>query len=282
MFNSLVDNEDLILKILGGLDEGYSDLCSALRVRESPISFDELHEKLINHEAHLKYEAQKKSNLPDMPASTNPAQKPFYNPPKNPTPNRPSQPLINNKTRPPYFPQTTFYPFPYPKASASQSCPYLGKCQHCDQQGHSTKRCSTFKYIPWSHNPQLKKTSNPSYPPRAHYASSVAPSDTEWLLNSGTSHHVTSDLQNLSIHSDYASIDNIMIRDGTGLPITHTSSTTLPSCSQPFVLKNVLCVPSMKKNLIFVSQFCSNNNVFVESLPCEGSSHRDNILARSD
>ena len=67
MLNAPIDNEDLILKILGGLDEDYKDLCSAIRVRDNPITFDELHEKLINFEAHLKYEARKKANLSNMP-----------------------------------------------------------------------------------------------------------------------------------------------------------------------------------------------------------------------
>lgn len=88
------------------------------------------------------------------------------------------------------------------------------------------------------------------------------------------------------LHSEYPVAENIHIGAGTGLPITHIGSTTLPSFSQSFVLKNVLCVPSMKKNLISVSQFCSNNNVSIEflpsSFPCEGSSHGGNTNARND
>ena len=49
MLNAPVDNEDLTLKILGGLDDDYKTLCDAIRVRETPVTFDELHEKLINH-----------------------------------------------------------------------------------------------------------------------------------------------------------------------------------------------------------------------------------------
>ena len=61
-----------------------------------------------------------------------------------------------------------------------------------------------------------------------------------------------------------------MISNGTGLHITHTSFTTLSSLSshssQPFTLSNVLCVPSMIKNLVFVSKFCQSNHVSVEFL----------------
>lgn len=72
MLNVPFDNEDFILKILGGLDGDYKDLRNALRVRETLVTFDELHEQLINHEAYPRYEAQRKSQLSMMPASANP------------------------------------------------------------------------------------------------------------------------------------------------------------------------------------------------------------------
>ncbi|KAJ0020390.1 hypothetical protein Pint_31434 [Pistacia integerrima] len=54
------------------------------------------------------------------------------------------------------------------------------------------------------------------------------PSNTPtWLLDSGASHHVTSDLSNLSIHAPYVDSDVIMIGDGTSLPIMHIGSTSL-------------------------------------------------------
>ena len=265
MLNHPVDNDDLTLKILGGLDEDYKDLCSAMHVRESPITFEELHEKLINFEAHLKYEARKNANQPNMPASANPAQKPFHRPSQQQIANRPYHPPTNNKNR------TSSFPSQSPYSPTPQSRPYLGKCQLCHQQGHSAKRCPTFKYVPWSHNPQ---PNNPSNPPQAHFATAhaylagpPAPSESEWLLDSGASHHVTSDLRNLSLHSAYPVAENIQIGDGSGLPITHTGSTTLPSSPQSFVLNNVLCVPSMKKKSYFCLSICSHNNVSIKFLP---------------
>ena len=58
-----------------------------------------------------------------------------------------------------------------------------------------------------------------------------------------------------------------MIDDGSALPITHTGSTTIPTSSRTFTLQNVLCVPSMQKNLISIYQFCTNNHVYVEFSP---------------
>jgi len=78
---------------------------------------------------------------------------------------------------------------------------------------------------------------------------------------------VTADLENLSLHCPYSGSDDVMIGDGTNLPITHTGSSHLSSPTSSFKLSNVLCVPTMKKNLISVYQFCITNNVSVEFLP---------------
>ena len=45
-----LDHEDLIEKILEGLDDDYQPIIDAVNGRDTPISFDELHEKLINKE----------------------------------------------------------------------------------------------------------------------------------------------------------------------------------------------------------------------------------------
>jgi hypothetical protein len=58
-----------------------------------------------------------------------------------------------------------------------------------------------------------------------------------------------------------------MIGDGTGLPITHTGSTSLLHSNKQFSLTDVLCVPSITKNLISISKFCISNNASIEFLP---------------
>ena len=55
--------------------------------------------------------------------------------------------------------------------------------------------------------------------------------------------------------------------DGTGLPITHTGSTSLLHSNQEFSLTNVLYVPNITKNLISISKFCRSNNASIEFLP---------------
>ena len=86
-------------------------------------------------------------------------------------------------------------------------------------------------------------------------------------MDSGASHHVTGDLSNLSHHQPYEGPDDILLGDGSGLEITHTSSSKLPAPSKSFCLSNILCVPSIKQNLIFVSKFCKANNASIEFFP---------------
>lgn len=42
-----------------------------------------------------------------------------------------------------------------------------------------------------------------------------------WLLDNGASHHVISNQNNFSIHVPYSEIDDVVIGNDKGLPITH-------------------------------------------------------------
>ena len=108
--------------------------------------------------------------------------------------------------------------------------------------------------------------SNSPWHPTTHLAT-TSTNTPPWLLDSGASHHVISDLNNLSLHAPYQGSNDIMIGDDTGLPITHTSSTSLHTSNTHFSLRNVLCVPSITKNLISISKFYISNNASIEFLP---------------
>ncbi|PON47560.1 hypothetical protein PanWU01x14_243190, partial [Parasponia andersonii] len=52
-----IDEEDLTDRILEGLGDEYKSIADAVNARETPLTFDELHEKLINKEASLKHQS---------------------------------------------------------------------------------------------------------------------------------------------------------------------------------------------------------------------------------
>ena len=85
-----------------------------------------------------------------------------------------------------------------------------------------------------------------------------------WIMDSGASHHVTADLNNLSLYSDYGGPDEITVADGAGLQINHIGSSVIATPTKKLTLSNVLHVPHMKHNLISVSQFCQTNKCSVK------------------
>ena len=54
-FGKPLDHEDLIDKILDGLDDDYKTIADIVQNRETLILFDKLYEKLINWELALKH-----------------------------------------------------------------------------------------------------------------------------------------------------------------------------------------------------------------------------------
>uniref|UniRef100_A0A1J3ILL6 Retrovirus-related Pol polyprotein from transposon TNT 1-94-like beta-barrel domain-containing protein n=1 Tax=Noccaea caerulescens TaxID=107243 RepID=A0A1J3ILL6_NOCCA len=212
-----------------------------------PPSLSELHQKLINHEAKL---------LSYGSASTYPISANYAN-------NRHLSNQQNNN-------QCSNQPW-HNSQSSNQSRtprPYLGRCQICGVQGHSAKRCSQFNTAPQSAQKPLLPT--PPYPPspwlpRANLA--TANSSQPWVLDTGATHYITSDLTNLSLHQPYNGGQEVIVGNGNGLPITHTGFASLPSNNKPLSLTNVLYVPDIKKNLISVYRLCNANKVFVEFFP---------------
>ncbi|KAJ9556979.1 hypothetical protein OSB04_011593 [Centaurea solstitialis] len=85
-----------------------------------------------------------------------------------------------------------------------------------------------------------------------------------WLFDSGASHHITNDLNALSLHAPDDGTDELIIGDGSSLTITHVGSLILRFSNTSLILKNVLCVPSISKNIISISRLCIDNHILIE------------------
>lgn len=231
-----LDAEDLTEKILDGLSDEYKELVRAVQARDTIITFEELHEKLLNFEASVLTTKPEPSHFP---ATANPTSRntTTWRPPANSGTNNPSwRPSNNNTNRyltaPNSGPTTT--------QGNRPSRPFLGYCQICRLQGHTAKRCPSFRLVPvqtYNNNPNASNNHPASsWQPRAHYAANT-PTYPSWLLDSGASYHVTSGLSNLSLHAPYNGPDDIMIGDGSGLSITHTGSTSLKTSQKHFSIE---------------------------------------------
>lgn len=101
----------------------------------------------------------------------------------------------------------------------------------------------------------------------ANCAVSTHEKHNQWLVDSAASHHMTTDLSKLSIHSEYDGTDEVVIGDGTGLPVSHIGSLSLTSPNRKFYLNDTLCVPTIHKNLVSVHQFTKQNSVYLTFHP---------------
>ena len=67
-----------------------------------------------------------------------------------------------------------------------------------------------------------------------------------WYPDSGSTNHLTPELNNLNLHAkEYQGLDQIHVRDGTGLDIKHIGSSKLLISSTSLPLKHVLHVPDI-------------------------------------
>lgn len=154
LMNAPVDIEDLTITILQGLEDDYRELGRAIQARETAISFEELHEKLINHEAYLS--AKKDTHTP-LPVTANTAARAAQS-------HRSHYRAPNQSPTMHFRPSGAWTPRPSQPSTNRIPRPYLGRCQLCDEQGHSAKRCPTLKHNSW----QYSTSSLP--PPKLQYA----------------------------------------------------------------------------------------------------------------
>ena len=84
-----------------------------------------------------------------------------------------------------------------------------------------------------------------------------------WFIDSGATHHVTADGKSLNTKTEYSGTGKLSIGDGSQLSISHIGNIKLPT-SQPLMLRDILLVPSIAKNLIGISKFTLENDVIVE------------------
>jgi len=96
-------------------------------------------------------------------------------------------------------------------------------------------------------------------------ASSDSNASSSWFPDSGASFHMTNNSQNIQQTSPFE--DQIFIGNGQGLNISASGHSNFVSPFSPnvkLILKNMLLVPQITKNLISVSKFAKDNHVFFE------------------
>lgn len=64
----------------------------------------------------------------------------------------------------------------------------------------------------------------------------------------------------MSLHHPYNGLTKVLLGNGQSLPVHHTGNGTVTTPHQILTLTNVLHVPKMATNLLFVQKLAANNN----------------------
>ena len=251
-----ISDDDLVLHVLAGLGDDYKDIGAAIKIRESPMTFGELHEKLSDCERGLQ------SKYPEpIVVTANFTQKGY------PSHRGTNSQQYTNRSITNSYQQNRNHANRYQNnwgnrghqsnTSNNRSNNY---CHFCQRPNHSTKACRQLaKFL------KDNEISTPS--PTANNTVTNSAASQRWLFDTGASHHITNDPSTYTTFSEYGGPDEILMGNGSGLKITHTGTSQLHSVEKPLKLSNVLCAPSLSGNLISVAKLCTTNQVSVEFFP---------------
>ena len=181
LLGKILDHEEKLDYVLQGLPEDYKSVIEQTEGRDSPPSLTELHEKLINHETKLVTAAPAVS----LPISANYTNASRYQQKHHKRSSAP-QPNYNNNNN----------------NQKRISKGYQGRCQICGIQGHSAKQCNQLQKFQQNNQQGLLPT--PTFPPAAwnpHANLTLASGSHPWVMDSGATHHITSDLNNLALQA---------------------------------------------------------------------------------
>ncbi|XP_015165843.1 uncharacterized protein [Solanum tuberosum] len=207
---SPVDNDELAVKILSGLGHEYREITAAIRARETALSFEELFQKLTDHELFLKHQDIDRSSSIITAAVAQ---------------------------------RTNFQPQHQKIIIASQ-------INLQDHKLHDRR--------------SLEINRMGDYPAKVNFVSNHHSNANPWIIDSGATHHVTIESDNLE---EYTGNEEMSIGDGKTILITHTDFTQIKASNSNFMLSNTLCAPAIKKNLISVAKFCTDNLTSIEFFP---------------
>ncbi|KAF3772871.1 Retrovirus-related Pol polyprotein from transposon TNT 1-94 [Nymphaea thermarum] len=258
-----ISDKDKVQQALSGLGTKFDIFCTALEVLPILPSFEDLKAKLFQHEA---------SRIQRHPVISNSHNVLIMG----------THTSQGNRTRS-WTPQTGMGRGILPKPPGiNVTARRVSTCFYCNKKGHVKSEC-------W-HNPQNKGnqgrrenkaaagstssslSSTPNVPADVQQLLMTALSKLnlkqndqgEWYVDSGAAAHVTGETDNLSSVFPYLDKGSVVTGDGSHHTITHIGNAQISMGSSSIPLKNVLVVPSVKKNIVSVSKLIDDTHSSVE------------------
>ncbi|KAK2985451.1 hypothetical protein RJ640_006747 [Escallonia rubra] len=225
--------------IYRNIGSNYHSIITALNLRQEPVSFYELHGQLVAHEILLKHSLTPTKNIVL----------------------RGSPPLL---PAPPS--SSTFKPHPNNQPSNNYRRRNRGPCQICCLTNHIALTCRN-RYAPrqQTQSPHNSNFQNRNFNASANYSNVTPPLN--WFPDTAANYHLTPDVNALNDVNEYMGNDQLHDGNGQGLQIIHTGNASIHSNTRKLDLRNILCVPKIVKNFLFVQRFTFDNSCFFEFLP---------------
>jgi hypothetical protein len=245
-----LDEDDITSILLGRLNSEYDSFVTSVTTRVDPISIDDLYSHLLAHEACLEHN----NTSPDLCVSG-------VHIASRVSPLCGGRGGCHSYSSHGSYSNSNGNQFTHSGDSYSNSPNYRGRgcgrgassfnraprsiCQICNRIGHLATTCyQRFEHF----NPQ-----DSSLTMQAYHATSQTQSNSTWYLDSGAIHHLTSELANLNVQADNCTcMDEIKIGNRSGLSVKHIGTSQIHTPYLAFKLFDVLHVPNICKNLIFV------------------------------
>ncbi|XP_019256383.1 PREDICTED: uncharacterized protein LOC109234778 [Nicotiana attenuata] len=181
-----VTNSELIVKILSGLGPEFREISAAIRACDTTVTYEELYQKLLDHELFLRHEEVKKMQSPIT------AEVATRNKPTNNSNNRNNRRQNNNGTptqNPLEWRQNARSNPPAQwQAPTNNNFTSAIRCQLCNKIGHIASVCRSK-----SHN---------HFEAKANYACGFTSTANPWIMDSGATHHLITEPHNLQEYHD--------------------------------------------------------------------------------
>lgn len=248
---SLITVQEHIGAIFGGLDDDYEGSITSLLACAEPFSITELKPFLLTQEERFALKKQKSSVVLQANLVQKDKNSSFQNGPRSQNFGRGNgrgrgRGRFNNFNR--------------------------LVCQLCGKNGHMAYKCY-YRFDQAFSSPFAGSGTNNNAASSSNYGGNVTKNqvmlattdaiyDPNWYPDSGSSCHLTPDAANVCSSSGYSGNNNVFMGDGTGLAIKNVGCSLIQSASKPLSIKSFLHVPGITKNLLSVSQFSRDNNVY--------------------
>lgn len=254
----VIDESVIVFAFLRGLPPEYTPFIVGLNARPENPNLEDTIAQIRSHEVMLAFKQQKTQTDPSFSPEANLAQQEATT---SSARNREQQ---NGRSG---------------RARGRKRGRYTPRCQLCGQIGHRAHDCrERFNRNFHGWNPQSNsensapwQTGTHTHPPQAYYTTIYTPSEhlvnLSWYHDSGTTHHITSNIDNLQQSAPYNGPNQLYIGNGQGLNIASFRNSLLHTNHRMLKLHNILHVPHIKKNLLYVHRLTSNNDVVFEFHP---------------